>query len=56
MADNLYETLKKAVYVYQYSPDGYYKMIINGFKKINNFTWESGAKKYFQVYEKVSRI
>ncbi|MBI5098773.1 MAG: glycogen/starch synthase [Nitrospirae bacterium] len=56
MADNLYETLKKAIYIYQYNPDGYYRMITNGFRKLKIFTWESSAEKYFQVYDKVSRI
>lgn len=56
MADNLYETLKKAIYMYQYNPDLYYSMIMNGFRKIKSFTWESSAEKYFQVYEKVSKI
>jgi glycogen synthase len=56
MADNLYETLKKAFYLYQYDPDRYFGMAINGFTKLKNFTWESSAKKYFQVYEKVNTI
>ncbi|RJQ49585.1 MAG: glycosyltransferase [Nitrospiraceae bacterium] len=56
MADNLYETLKKAIYQYQYDQDAYYGLIINGFRKINNFTWEANAKKYFQVYEQIKKI
>jgi len=56
MADNLYETLKKAIYLYQYDPDRYYAMIINGFGKLKNFTWESSARKYYQIYKKVSRV
>ncbi len=55
MADNLHDVLKKAFYLYQYNPDEYFKMILNGFKKIKNFSWETNAKKYFQVYEIVSR-
>lgn len=53
MADNLYDTLKKAVYVYQHRPDEYYEMILRGFRKVREFIWESNVKKYFQVYEKV---
>lgn len=53
MADNLYDVLKKAVYIYQHNQSEYYRLIYNGFVKINNFTWETNAKKYFQVYEKV---
>jgi glycogen synthase len=56
MADNLYETLKKAIYVYQYDPEKYSRMIFNGFRKLNNFTWDSSAQKYFQVYEKIPGI
>lgn len=56
MADNLYETLKKAIYIYQHKPDTYHKMIINGLKRINKFSWESSAQKYFQVYEKVRKV
>ncbi|MBI5740831.1 MAG: glycogen/starch synthase [Nitrospirae bacterium] len=56
MADNLVEALKKAVYVYQYDPDGYYKMVLRGFGKIKHFTWDSSAEKYYRVYEKVTKI
>ncbi|RJQ52809.1 MAG: glycosyltransferase [Nitrospiraceae bacterium] len=56
MADNLYDTLKKAVHLYQYKPESYYRMIISGFKKISKFTWESGAETYFRVYKKASSI
>lgn len=56
MADNLYETIKKAVYVYQYEPDSYYRLIINGFRKIDDFSWESNAQKYFQVYQQIRKI
>jgi len=56
MADNLYDVLKKAVYVYQYNPDNYYKLILNGLKRVGNFTWEKNAREYFQVYEKIAKI
>jgi glycogen synthase len=56
MADNLYEVLKKAVHIYQYKQDNYYKMILNGFQRVGSFTWERNAGKYFQVYEKIAKI
>jgi glycogen synthase len=55
MADNLYEVLRKAINVYQNHPDDYYQMILNGFKKAKQFNWEANAKKYYQVYEMVSK-
>ena len=55
MADNLYEVLKKAIDIYRNHPDRYYQMIINGFKKARQFNWETTAKKYYRVYEMVSR-
>jgi glycogen synthase len=54
MADNLFDILKKAIYIYRYNPDKYYNLILNGFEKINDFSWEANVKKYFQVYEKVT--
>jgi len=56
MADNLYDVLKKAVYVYQYNRDNYYKLVLNGLKRVSNFTWEKNAREYFQVYEKIAKI
>lgn len=53
MADNLYAVMKKAVDIYRNHPDDYYRMIINGFKKVRTFSWESGAKKYFRIYEMI---
>ena len=54
MADNLFDILKKAIYIYRYNPDKYYNLIRNGFEKINDFSWKANVKKYFRVYEKVS--
>ncbi|MBI5056601.1 MAG: glycogen/starch synthase [Nitrospirae bacterium] len=56
MADSLYEVLKKAVNVYRNSPDQYYKLVLNGLRKVNNFNWETNARKYFQVYEKTRGV
>ncbi len=53
MADNLYDVLKKAIFIYRNNPDKYYKMILNGFRNVKEFNWESNVKKYYQVYEKV---
>jgi glycogen synthase len=56
MADNLYEVLKKAVYVYQYQQNDYYKLVLNGFKRVSSFTWEKNAGKYYEVYGKIAKI
>jgi glycogen synthase len=56
MADNLYDTLKKAVHIYQYKQDNYYRMILNGFQRVSSFNWERNAGKYFKVYEKIAKI
>lgn len=55
MSDNLYKVLQKAVNMYRCKPDRYYQMIRYGFKKAGRFTWESNARKYFEVYKAVSR-
>jgi glycogen synthase len=55
MADNLYEVLRKATDIYQNHPEKYYQMILNGFKKVRKFNWETSAEKYHQVYEMVSQ-
>ncbi|RJQ21738.1 MAG: glycosyltransferase [Nitrospiraceae bacterium] len=52
MADNLYDALRKAIHLYQKEPEEYFKLILNGLKKAGSFNWETGAKKYFQVYKK----
>jgi len=56
MADNLYEVIKKAIDVYQNHPDEYYQMILNGFKKAGQFSWEASSKKYYDVYKMINRV
>ncbi|MBI4681803.1 MAG: glycogen/starch synthase [Nitrospirae bacterium] len=55
MADNLYDVLKKAFHMYQHDQEDYYKLVRNGLKKVSSFSWETNARKYFQVFKKVSR-
>lgn len=55
MADNLYTTIKKAVDVYQNHPEKYYRLILHGFRKARTFSWESSAKKYYKIYQMISR-
>lgn len=55
MVDNLYDVIKKAVNIYQNHPVDYYRLIINGFKKVQYFSWESSAKKYFKIYEMIRK-
>ncbi len=56
MADNLYETLKKATALYQNRPAQYYRLIQRGFKKASQFNWEKAAKKYYQVYNMINKV
>jgi len=53
MTDNLYEAMKKAIYTYQHDQSKYYRLILNGFRQVNKFSWESSVKNYFQIYEKI---
>jgi glycogen synthase len=55
MADNLSMVIKKAVKVYQNHPDEYYQMILNGFRKVRQFSWEDNVKKYYKIYEMISK-
>ncbi len=56
MADNVYDVIKKASHMYQHDQEDYYKLVRNGLKKVNSFSWETSAKKYYKVFEKVSII
>jgi glycogen synthase len=56
MAENLYEVIKKAIDEYQHRPDEYYRRILEGFKKAGQFSWETSAKKYYEVYKMTCRI
>lgn len=51
MADSLYEVMRKAADIYRNQPDRYYRLILNGFRKAKEFTWESSARKYYDVYK-----
>jgi glycogen synthase len=55
MANNLYEMLKRAIYIYQNHPDQYSQLIINGFKKAREFSWETNVKQYYNVYKMISK-
>jgi len=56
MSDSLYEVLKKAIDVYRNNTDEYYQMILDGFKKAVQFSWDKSSKKYYEVYRMTSRI
>ena len=55
MVHALYEKIKEAIYLYQNHPNEYYRLIIMGFKKARSFDWSISAKRYLEVYKKVSR-
>ncbi len=56
MSDNLYAEIRKATDLYKNHPEEYYQMIINGLKKTRQFSWETSAKKYDEVYKMTGRI
>jgi len=55
MVAALHEKIKEAIYLYQNHPNEYYRLIIMGFKKAKKFDWAQSVKKYFEVYEQVTR-
>jgi glycogen synthase len=55
MAESLHRVMRRASDVYQQAPDSYYKMIIQGFRKARQFTWEETARNYATVYSQVSK-
>ncbi|HEX9970456.1 MAG TPA: glycogen/starch synthase [bacterium] len=55
MVAALHEKIKEAIYLYQNHPNEYYRLIIVGFKKAKNFDWSKSVKKYFEVYDQVTR-
>ena len=54
MVDALYKTLKQAAVVYQSHRDDYYRMIVNGFKKAETFSWQKSVEGYFKVFGKIN--
>jgi len=55
MVDALHEKINEAIYLYQNHPNEYYRLIIMGFKKAKKFDWAQSAKKYFEVFDHVTR-
>ncbi|MCP4150970.1 MAG: glycogen synthase [bacterium] len=55
MAERLYAVIKDAIKIYQNHPDTYYNFILKGLERAAIFTWEDAAKKYFEVYNKISK-
>ncbi len=53
MTDNLYEVMKKATYSYQHDQSEYYSLVLNGFRQVNKFNWESSVESYYQIYGKI---
>jgi glycogen synthase len=52
MADALHRKLKRAIKIYQDEPDEYYQIIMNGFKKAEEFNWVVNAKRYYEVFQR----
>lgn len=55
MVNQCHEAVKNAINLYQNHNHEYYRLIINGFKKARMFDWAISAKKYLEVYQKVSQ-
>ncbi|MBN2011429.1 glycogen/starch synthase [candidate division KSB1 bacterium] len=55
MVDSLVETLKAAITLYQQHPDSYYRMILNGLKRVREFSWERTAQRYITLFQKVNK-
>jgi len=55
MVDELYETMTDAINLFQNHPHEYYRLIFMGFKKARRFDWQTSAKKYVEVFEKVTQ-
>jgi len=53
MIDQLYETMRKAIDLYQNYRDEYYQLILSGFQKTKSFDWAVSAEKYYAVYKKI---
>jgi glycogen synthase len=51
MVDALEFTLRKATTMYRECRHDYYQMILHGFEKATEFSWEKNAEDYWQVYK-----
>jgi glycogen synthase len=56
MAESLYQTLKMAAGFYRQNSDGYYEMVRIGFSKAEEFSWETSASMYGQIFSKAVSI
>ena len=56
MAATLKGVLDQAIRMFQDEPDSYYQMILNGFKKARDFSWEKNTEEYQEVYSMIGRI
>jgi glycogen synthase len=55
MVDMLVSMLKDATRLYQRQPDAYHKMLVNGLKKVREFSWERNARNYFTLFRMVNK-
>lgn len=54
MVRSLSEAMNKAIHIYQNEPERYFGMILEGFRHAQKFNWETSAKKYGQLFRKVT--
>lgn len=54
MADALESTLRRAIAVYRDRRDDYHTMILRGFERAAQFSWEQNASRYWDVYRMAS--
>ncbi len=55
MVDELYKTLQSAIALYRKQPNEYYKMINRGFAKARKFGWDTNARRYNRLFQKVNK-
>ena len=54
MVDALVSTLRKAAECYRDRPDDYARMVLKGFDKAAEFSWEKNASEYSKLYQMAS--
>jgi glycogen synthase len=54
IADALEATIRSAMKIFQQQRDKYHQMILHGFEKATEFSWEKNAAEYWQIYRMVN--
>lgn len=56
MVQALKSSLEEGIRIFRDDPDAYHQMILNGFKKAKQFSWEKNTNEYLEIYSMIGRF